>query len=445
MTLLSLAAGYVILQLLKRFSYVNWFAWEVDNQAILWIASILFTILIGILAGFIPAKVLSAFKPVNVLKGNIAPSAIGKTGLRNALVVIQFVASACFIFALMTVFNQFNYMATDNTNFNRNNIYNIAASDKLPLLKHDILENKNVKQVGFVSIPFGGNSAKANIKKDNLSTDISANYYAADAAFVSNMHLPIIAGSNLLSSSGDSASAFVLVNEQLLSSLGINRPHDGIGKTFILNQQPVSIIGVLPNFCYDNYQFAASPLIIQYNPSQFHAMCIQTKDYVDPEVFKSEMLGVWKRYFPHDEMSFSNYKKDLHDRYSIGGMDFMGMFCAAVLIIALMGLLGIITYHTESRIKEVGIRKVLGASIFQIVRELSAGFVKLTFLSALIALPLGYSISYFFVKLFAYSNGVNVVSLAALFAGIFFIALLIIVYKSIGTAIANPVKSLRTE
>lgn len=446
MTLLSLAAGYIILQLLKRFSYVNWFAWEVDNQAILWIAFILFTILIGILAGFIPAKVLSAFRPVNVLKGNIAPSAIGKTGLRNALVVIQFVASACFIFALMTVFNQFNYMATDNTNFNRNNIYNIAASDKLPLLKHDILENKNVKQVGFVSIPFGGNSAKANIKKDNLSTDISANYYAADAAFVSNMHLPIVAGRNLFPSSGDSVSAFVLVNEQLLSSIGITQPHDGIGKTFILNnQQTVSIIGVLPNFCYDNYQFAASPLIIQYNPSQFHVMSIQAKNDVDQAVFKSEMLGVWKRFFPHNEMSFSNYKKDLHDRYSIGGMDFMGMFCAAVLIIALMGLLGIITYHTESRIKEVGIRKVLGASIFQIIRELSAGFVKLTILSALIALPLGYSISYFFVKLFAYSDGVNVVSLALLFTGIFSIALLIIVYKSISAAIANPVKSLRTE
>ena len=125
MTLLSLVAGYVILQLLKQLSYVNWFSWEVDNQFVLWASFILFTILIGALAGFIPANILSKFKPVNVLKGNIAPAAIGKTGLRNTLVVIQFVASACFIFVLFTMLGQFRYMATDNTNFIWKNIYNI--------------------------------------------------------------------------------------------------------------------------------------------------------------------------------------------------------------------------------------------------------------------------------------------------------------------------------
>lgn len=447
MTLLSLVAGYVILRFLKQFSYVNWFAWEVDNQFILWASFILFAIFIGTLAGFIPAKILSRFKPVNVLKGNIAPTVIGKTGLRNTLVVIQFVASACFIFVLITMLDQFRYMATDNTNFNRKNIYNIAASEKLPLLQHEILENKNVKQVGFVSIPFGGNSAKAIIKKNKQNTDLPANYYAADAGFVSNMNLPVVAGKNLPESSGDSSSKFVLVNEQLLSAIGINNAQEAIGKTFLLNnQQEVIINGVLSNFCYDNYQFAAQPLIIQYNPSQFHVLNIKTRSDVDDAVFKSEMNAIWKKYFPHDELSFSNYQKDMYEHYFPGGdMKFMGMSCVAVLAIALMGLLGIVTYHTESRVKEVGIRKVMGASVKQIIKDLSKGFVKLTLIAAAVALPLGYSICYLFMKLFAYSNGVNLLLLSLLFAAIFSVALIIIVYKSMNAALANPVKSLRTE
>ena len=447
MTLISLLAGYIILQLLKRFSYVNWFAWEVDDQYILWASFVFFTILTGTLAGFIPAKILSRFKPVNVLKGTIAPSAIGKTGLRNTLVVIQFVASACFIFILVTMLDQFKYMATDNKNFNRENVYNIAASAKLRLLQQDILANKNVEQVGFVSTPFGGNSAHAFIRKNKQSENAAAIYYAADAGFVSNMRLPVLAGKNLLSSAGDSVSNFVLVNEQLLFALGLGKADEAIGKTFLLNNESEVIInGVLPNFCYDNYQFAAQPLIIQYNPSQFHVLNIKTKRKVDDVVFKAEMNAIWKKYFPHDELSFSNYQKDMYDRYFPGGdMKFMGMFGATVLVIALMGLLGIVTYHTERRVKEVGIRKVMGASVKQIVKELSKGFVKLTLIAAFIALPLGYAICYVFMSLFAYSNGVNLLLLCLLFGGIFCIALIIIMYKSVHAAIANPVESLRTE
>jgi len=447
MTLLSLFAGYFILQLLKRFSYVNWFSWEVDNQFTLWTSFILFTIFIGALAGFIPAKILSRFKPVNVLKGTIAPAAIGKTGLRNTLVVIQFVASACFIFILATMFNQFKYMATDNKNFNRENIYNIAATGNLKALRQDILKNKNVEQAGFVSTPFGGNAAQAFIKKDKQSENASASYYAADAGFISNMRLPILAGSNLLPSAGDSASNFVLVNEQLLSALGIGKANEAIGKIFLLNNEKEVIInGVLPNFCYSNYQFAAQPLIVQHNPSQFHVITIKTKAKVDDAMFKSEMNVIWKKYFPHDEMSFSNYQKDMYERYFPGGdMKFIGMFGAVVLVVALMGLLGIVTYHTERRVKEVGIRKVMGASVKQIIKELSKGFVKLTLIAALLALPLGYAICYVFMSLFAYSNGVSLPLLCLLFGGIFLIALIIILYKSAYAAMANPVDSLRSE
>ncbi|MCH5718641.1 ABC transporter permease [Niabella hibiscisoli] len=418
-----------------------------DNQWILWSSFVLFAMLLGVLAGFIPAKILSRFKPVNVLKGTIAPAAMGKTFLRNMLVVIQFVASACFIFIVASMFGQFQYMATDNTNFNRENIYNIAVSENQRLLQQDILANQHVERVGLVSTPFGGNAAQASVAKNAQSESVAASYYAANSDFIINMNLSILAGSNLISSVSDSASAFVLVNEQLLSALGLGKTQDAVGKTFMMNnKQEVTIGGVTSNFCYSNYQFTAKPLIIQYNPQQFHVLNIKTKNKVEEQRFKSEMNTIWKKYFPHTELSFSNYQKDMYERYFPGGdMNIVGTFCVVVLTIALMGLLGIVTYHNEMRTKEVGIRKVMGAPVREIIRQLSKSFIKLTLISGLISLPLGYVICYLFMKLFVYSYGVNLLLLCTLFTSIFGMALITIIYKSAHAAIANPVKSLRTE
>ncbi|RXK62694.1 FtsX-like permease family protein [Lacibacter luteus] len=445
--LLSLALGFIVLKLMEQFSYVNWFTWKVDNQFVLWGTFIIFSIFIGALAGAIPARILSRFQPAKVLKGTIAPSTFGRMGLRNSLVVIQFVASSCFIFVMATFYNQFRYMATDNDNFNRKHIYNVSVKGDYRLLQQDLTANKNIERIGLVSTAFGGTTAQAAIKKNKQEQNKEASYYAANAEFISNMQLQFIAGNNLPASNGDSVSNFVVVNEQLLTTLGLGTPQEAVGKTILLNNdREVIINGVVKNFCYYIYQFATNPLVLQYNPSQFHLLSIKTKTEVDDAVFKSEIAAVWKKYHPHEELAFSNYQKEMYDRYFPGrDMKFMGMFCVVVLIIALMGLLGIVTYHTEKRVKEIGIRKVMGASVPVIVKELSKSFVKLIIIAAGIGLPVGYAICYFFISLFAYSPGVNLLMLCILFCCIFSIALITIAYKAIYAAIANPVKSLRTE
>jgi putative ABC transport system permease protein len=445
--LLSLAVGYIVLKLLEQYSYVNWFTWEVDNQFTIWAAFILFSIFIGVIAGIVPARILSRFQPAKVLKGTIAPSTFGRMGLRNSLVVIQFVATSCFIFAMATMYSQFTYMATDNENFNRKHIYNVSVNTDYRLLQQELAANKHIERIGLVSTPFGGTSAQAAIRKNNQEQNAEASYYAANADFISNMNLHFVAGSNLPVSTGDVASNFVVVNEQLLTTLGLGTAKEAIGKTFLLNDsREVMIHGVLKNFCYYIYQFAANPLVLQYNPEQFHVLSIQTKDKVDDAVFKAEISTVWKKYYPGEQPAISNYQKDLYDRYFPGrDMKFMGVFCLVVLVIAVMGLLGIVTYHTERRVKEIGIRKVMGASVPDIVKVLSKSFVKLIVIAAAIALPLGYAICYVFISIFAYNDGVNLLLLCLLFCSIFSIALVTIAYKSIYAAVINPVKSLRTE
>lgn len=444
---IALAIGFFVLKLIQQNIGVNWLTVEVDNYIILWTIFITFTIILGILAGFIPAKILSAFSPSKVLKGDINPVSFGKISFRKSLVVVQFVVTVCFIFLISNVFSQFKYQATDNENYNRKNIYNISVNGNHQLLQNSIAAHKDVERIGLTSAPFGGTSHKSAIKKDKIDTDLSASYYAVNAGFVENMDLTFVAGKNLPEESGSAASQYIVVNEQTVFALNLGTPAEAVGKTiFIDDQQEVVIRGVVKNFNYYLYQFATRPLVLQYNPSRFNVLSVKTTGDVNESVFKSEMAALYKKYYPYEEMAFSNYEEELYDRYFQGGeMKFMVMVGATIFIIAIMGLLGIVTYTTEKRFKEIGIRKVLGASVTLIVKELSSGFLKLLLIAAAICLPLGYIISFLFINNFKFNNGVALGLMLLLFLAILCIALLTICIQTARTAMTNPAKILRTE
>ncbi|HET6724035.1 MAG TPA: ABC transporter permease [Chitinophagaceae bacterium] len=444
---LALVAGYVILNLMKQFIHLRWITWEVNNNVALWTVFIMFTIFTGIIAGFFPARILSGFQPVKVLKGTISPFSFGKIGFRKSLVVIQLVATCCFVFLIASLFGQFEYMATDNENFNRKNIYNISTPGSDKLLKNDMAVNKNVEHIGLVSTPFGGTSATCFIKKDNAGQNSIANYYAANADFITNMNLRFVAGRNLPESTGDSATNFVVVNEKALFAMGLGTPREAIGKSIFLNNEKMVVVqGVVKDFCYSIYQFETQPLVMQYNPAQFQVLSIKTKNDLAGNDFKADMHAVWKKRHPYDEFSFSDYEKELYNRYYPGAdMQFMGMISFVVFIISIMGLIGMVTYNTEKRLKEIGIRKVMGASVPVIINELSVGFLKLIAISGAICIPLGYIVSNSVINVFAFNDGVNFTLLLMLFCIIFLIALSTVIIKTGTAAAASPVKSLRTE
>ncbi|MCU0326308.1 MAG: ABC transporter permease, partial [Spirosomaceae bacterium] len=225
--LFALVIGVLMLYLMKQTIHVQWVTWEVDNQLIIWITFIAFTLILGFVAGILPASILSKFQPVQVLKGSLMPASFGKVNLRKSLIVIQFVVTLGFVFQIGHMYNQFKYMATENENFNRKGIFNISLVDKnYQLLINDIQKNKNVEKIGLASMPFGGVPSEQVVKTEKNAENTSSYYYAVDRGFIENMNLKFLAGQNLPIPQSDSAQNFVLINEKAVSKLRLGSPQE---------------------------------------------------------------------------------------------------------------------------------------------------------------------------------------------------------------------------
>lgn len=406
-----------------------------------------FAVFTGLLAGSLPAWILSAFKPVDVMKGIVSVKLFKRYRLHQVLIALQFSVSMLFIVFLITIYKQTIYLQSFSYGFNQKNIVDIPVTDKnIDLIKTQILRIPGVERVSATSAIFGFNSPDfLLLKKDNHKDGIGTDSYFIDENLIQNLGLKLIAGTNFPITTL-SKEAYVILNEKAVKALNFHNAFDAIGKLIWLNDSTqVQVAGVVKNFYYLNPKHESGNLALRYNAKQFNYLNIKVSGQSRAVVLKA-IQATWKKLYNTEPFNYKWFDDELRQARDKQDDFSLIVFLAIMAItISCMGLLGIVVYSSKIRQKEVSIRKVMGAEVKSILYLISKDFVLLLVFTCLFTLPLGYIISNTFLNEFANRISAGWEILAEATVIIMLIGLLIIIPQTLKAALANPVKSLRSE
>jgi putative ABC transport system permease protein len=407
-------------------------------------------ICIGLLAGIYPALVLSSFRPVVVLKGRFATGTRG-IFLRKGLVVAQFSISVALIIGTIVVYDQMSYMRNRELGFSKDQILVVKTDGD----KNKDAFNQAIKQIPAVkatalssSVPGSGNPG-AYSEIENKKGDLqiaNLDLYFVDFDYIDLFKIKVLAGRAFSRDFGTDTTQAMILNEAAIKMFGYSSPQEAVGRRFKQWGREGKIVGVIKDFHFRSLQQPIKPLSMRIEPGGSNLVSAHVTAANLPATL-SAIESKWKTIVPNRPFTYF-FLDEFFDKQYRGeerfGKLFMN-FSILAIFISCLGLLGLASYSTMQRTKEIGIRKVMGASVQGIINLLSKDFLTLVLLSFFIAMPVAWYFMYTWLQDFAYRTRISwwVFVLAGGIAIV--IALLTVSFQAIRAAIANPVKSLRTE
>ena len=447
--IVALSIAYLVLPYIKHIASIQESLRLFTPQTIGMVAGM--GIVVTLLAGLYPSFVMSGFNPITALKNKMVSASVQGVSLRRCLVVMQFTISQVLIIATAVAVSQMNFISKADLGFNKEGVLLLGANadsvfiSKQQALKQQLLQIPDVQSVSFISdVPSSDNNWTTNFAYNHQpDEDYQLALKYADADYLKTFGMQLLAGRAVKESD---TMQEAMINETLVKKLGVKNANDVIGKTIRLGRsQWYPIVGVMKDFKTNSLREDIKPMLVSTSKDVYSRAAIKLRTH--QLATKDAIQKAWEQVYPDYAFVPSFYDEDIAEFYKQEEQLSLlyKIFAGLAIFISCLGLYGLVSFMAVQKTKEVGIRKVLGASLTSLLQLFSKEFTILIVISFFIAVPVAWYMMHSWLTNFVYRIPLHIGFFAVAIVGSVLIAWITVGYKAIRAALANPVKALRSE